>query len=181
MVLKVLFTARAALWPKYRPVLLAQFAKNGVVVELMTETDRPQDIDYLIYAPATDDEDLSGFTNVKLIQSLWAGPDKLLRNPTLTQPLARMVDAGMTQGMVDYVMGHVLRHHLEVDRFSQAGAGEWLWDWAPPLAQDRTVAFLGIGALGMAWISLLCGGCRVCRGSGDGRYRGDLGAKHACH
>ena len=100
-------------------MLAAEFAKQELEVNLLRETDAPETIDYLIYAPARDDDDLGVFTNLKLIQSLWAGPDKLLRNTTLTQPLARMVDPGMTQGMIDYVMGHILRHHLHTDTFAQ--------------------------------------------------------------
>lgn len=146
--INVLFSARDALWPQYHPVLEAEFAKLGIEVNLMQETDAPEAVDYLIYAPLRDDDDLTVFSNLKLIQSLWAGPDKLLRNKTLTQPLARMVDPGMTQGMIDYVMGHILRHHLHTDTFAQAQ--EWLTDVAPPLPSERTVAFLGIGELGMA-------------------------------
>jgi glyoxylate/hydroxypyruvate reductase len=146
--INILFSARDALWPQYQPVLIDAFAKQGLEVNLMRETDAPETIDYLVYAPARDDDDLSVFTNLKLIQSLWAGPDKLLRNKTLTQPLARMVDPGMTQGMVDYVLGHILRHHLHTDTFAQAET--WLTDVAPPLPAERTVAFLGIGELGMA-------------------------------
>lgn len=146
--INVLFSAKDALWPQYQPVLEAEFAKQGLDVCLVNETDAPDSIDYLIYAPAQDGDDLSVYTNLKLIQSLWAGPDRLLRNPTLTQPLARMVDPGMTQGMVDYVLGHILRHHLHTDTFAQAQ--EWLTDVAPPLPSERVVAFLGIGELGMA-------------------------------
>jgi glyoxylate/hydroxypyruvate reductase A len=146
--INVLFSARDELWPKYQPVLETAFAKQGLDVNLMQKTDAPETIDYLVYAPARDDDDLSVFSNLKLIQSLWAGPDKLLKNKTLTQPLARMVDPGMTQGMIDYVLGHILRHHLHTDTFAQAD--EWLTDVAPPLPSERTVAFLGIGELGMA-------------------------------
>jgi glyoxylate/hydroxypyruvate reductase A len=146
--INVLFSARDEQWPRYQPVLDAEFAKQGLDVNLVQKTDAPETIDYLVYAPARDDDDLSIFTNLKLIQSLWAGPDKLLKNKTLTQPLARMVDPGMTQGMIDYVLGHILRHHLYTDTFAQADS--WLTDIAPPLPADRVVAFLGIGELGMA-------------------------------
>ena len=150
MPLTILFTAKAALWPKYHPLLAAGFAKAGLDVRLVTETSDPASIDYLIYAPTAEDEDLSGFTNLKLIQSLWAGPDKLLRNPTLTQPLARMVDPGMSEGMVEYVTGHILRYHLNTDQLERLEEGEWRNDLSPPLARQRTVGFLGLGALGLA-------------------------------
>lgn len=150
MTATILFSARDALWPKYAPTLRAAFADHDLDVALLQSTDRPADVDYMVYAPARDDDDLSVFPNVKLIQSLWAGPDKLLQNPTLTQPLARMVDPGMTQGMVDYVMGHILHHHLHTQDFVNMPSDDWRWDWGPPLSNDRTVGFLGLGALGMA-------------------------------
>lgn len=146
--INILFSAHDALWPQYQHVLKAEFARQRLEVNLVQDTDAPETIDYLIYAPAKGDDDLSKFTNLRLIQSLWAGPDNLLKNPSLTQPMARMVDPGMTQGMVDYVFGHIMRHHLKTDIFAQAST--WLTEVAPPLPSERTVAFLGIGQLGMA-------------------------------
>ncbi len=93
-------------------------------------------------------QDFTQFTNVKLIQSLWAGVEVAMKNPTLTQPLARMVDDGMSEGMSDYVLGHVMRYHLGMDAHIAATAGSWEQD-APCLARDRTVGFLGLGELGM--------------------------------
>jgi glyoxylate/hydroxypyruvate reductase A len=150
MSLKVLFWAKPDQWPLYEPALRSEFNRRGIPVELVNETNDPASIEYIIYAPAGADDDLSPYNNVRLIQSLWAGPDKLIANPTLTQPLARMVDRGMSEGMVDYVVGNVLRHHLQTDRFAQANAGEWLQQYTPPLARNRVVGFLGLGALGMA-------------------------------
>lgn len=147
--MKILFSARDALWPEYQPVLEAEFAKLGVEVELTRNTDDPASIDYIIYAPARDDDDLSVFANVRMIQSLWAGPDKLLANPTLTQPLARMVEPGMTQTMKEFVLGHVFYHHLHTQDFVSMPKDDWRWDWGPPLANTRTVGFLGLGELGM--------------------------------
>lgn len=146
----VLFSARPDMWVKFERPLLDAFAACDLEVDLTNHTDAPETVDFIIYAPANVDEDLSGFTSVKLIQSLWAGPDQLLRNPTLTQPLARMADTGMADGMSEYVLGHILRYHLHTDLLEQAPKGSWRSDLSPPLARDRTVAFLGVGALGQA-------------------------------
>jgi glyoxylate/hydroxypyruvate reductase A len=52
--------------------------------------------------------------------------------------------------MIDYVCGHVLRHHLDIDRYIHTSPiEEWEVDY-PPLARDRTVGILGIGTLGAA-------------------------------
>ena len=46
-------------------------------------------------------------------------------DPTLTVPLCRMVDPGLTQGMVEWVAAHVLRYHLG-HRRARARAGRGL-------------------------------------------------------
>ena len=72
-------------------------------------------------------------------------------NATLTQPLCRMVDAGLERGMVEYVTGHVMRYHLGLDALLAAQDGIWRHDSAtPPLARNRSVVMLGLGALGAA-------------------------------
>jgi glyoxylate/hydroxypyruvate reductase A len=72
-----------------------------------------------------------------------------VHNETLTQPLCRMVEDGLTEGMVEWVTGHVLRHHLGIDGFLARQDGTWRQDF-PPLARDRRVAVLGLGELGAA-------------------------------
>ena len=44
-----------------------------------------------------------------------AGVEDVVKNKTLQVPLARMVDEGLTQGMKEWVLGHVMRHHLGTD------------------------------------------------------------------
>jgi glyoxylate/hydroxypyruvate reductase A len=51
--------------------------------------------------------------------------------------------------MVEYVAGHVLRHHLGMDAHIVNPSHRWA-NRAPPLACDRPVAMLGLGALGSA-------------------------------
>lgn len=145
----VLFSAPSASWDNYAPYLKGLFDKAGLDINLVQDTDNPLDVTYIIYAPNGPVKDFTPFTNVKLVQSLWAGVETALQNKTLTQPLARMVDPGMSEGMADYVVGHVMRHHLGTALHVAAKPGEWLNHWAPPLARNRTVGFLGIGALGM--------------------------------
>jgi glyoxylate/hydroxypyruvate reductase len=51
--------------------------------------------------------------------------------------------------MVEWVVGHALRHHLGMDRHI-VNPGH-VWDpTCPPLARERVVAMLGMGALGTA-------------------------------
>lgn len=89
---------------------------------------------------------------LKYIHSLWAGIERLVTDPDRPYgvPIFRMVDFGLTQGMVDYMTGHTYRHHLATDRVIRENAKA---DWnpvVPPLATDRKVGILGLGVLGMA-------------------------------
>ncbi|MCL4111712.1 UNVERIFIED_CONTAM: hypothetical protein GTU68_023668 [Idotea baltica] len=60
-----------------------------------------------------------------------------------------MVDTSLTEGMVEWVVGHVLRHHLGMDRHIHNPGHDWT-PLMPPLARDRHVTVLGLGALGSA-------------------------------
>jgi glyoxylate/hydroxypyruvate reductase A len=67
-----------------------------------------------------------------------------------------MVDRGLTEGMVEWVVGHTLRYHLGMDR--HIVNPNQIWDQTcPPLARDRVVEMLGIGALGEACARALIG------------------------
>ncbi|MEM0977829.1 MAG: glyoxylate/hydroxypyruvate reductase A [Pseudomonadota bacterium] len=117
--------------------------------ELVFGFENPSEIDYLIYAPNGPIQNFDGFTALKLIQSIWAGVDVILSNGNLPNvPLSRMADTGMAEGMADYVVTHVMRHHCGTDTHVQMKPTEWLTDTAPPLARDRKVAVLGLGNLG---------------------------------
>lgn len=110
----------------------------------------PASIDILLYAPSGPIQNLAPYAGAAAIQSLWAGVETILGNPTLPEhtPVLRMVEDGLTIGMTDYVVGHVLRAHLGVQRQQEdQQAGRWGED-GPPLSQDRRVGIVGLGALG---------------------------------
>jgi glyoxylate/hydroxypyruvate reductase A len=112
--------------------------------------------------------------DVKLIQSLWMGVEKLLADPALPKgvPLARLVDPGMVAAMSETVLAHVLdwhRHHYAY----RAQQLERRWHrHRQYLAADRTVGLLGLGELGSdAARKLLALGFNV---AGWSRSRKDL-------
>lgn len=155
MTVKVLFAAPDARWPDYREALPRAFAEAGLEVDLARDHP-PAAVDYIVFGPKGPVEDFTPFTRAKAVLNLWAGVESVVRNPTLHLPLARMVDTGLTQGMVEWVTGHVLRHHLGTDAHVTGQDGVWR-KCVPPLAQDRPVTVLGLGALGAACARTLAG------------------------
>ncbi len=145
----LIYFAAPALWPEYRDVLPGVLAKAGIAARIVTDAPDPGVVDYIIYAPSAPLQDFTPFVRCKAVLSLWAGVERIVGNTTLTQPLCRMVEVGLTEGMVEWVVGHTLRHHLGMDRHI-VNPGH-LWDpTCPPLARERPVAMLGMGALGRA-------------------------------
>lgn len=128
---------------------LAAACGPGVAIGTDPTTADPAAVRYIAFAPDGPVHDFSAFPRLCAVFSLWAGVERVVGNPTLTVPLTRMVDPGLTEGMLDYVTAEVLRHHigLEGHRTAQA-AGLWRAGAVPPLARERSVAVLGLGALG---------------------------------
>ena len=148
MTLNILFAAAPDRWDFYRGALERGFRAAGLDALLSRDFD-PAEVDYIVYAPNGPVSDFAPFTNTKAVLSLWAGVENIVTNKTLTMPLTRMVDSGLSEGMVEWVTGHVLRHHLGMDHHILGQAG--IWDPAiPPLARNRPVGVLGLGELGAA-------------------------------
>lgn len=165
MSINVAFSSRTPPWSEYETPLRAAFAAAALDVDLRPTagTTRkpdaaaphdPADVDYIVCAPSGPVSDFRPFTRAKAVLNLWAGVEEIAPNQTLTQPLARMVDPGLTEGMVEWVTGHVLRHHLGMDAQITGQTGAWD-PIVPPLARDRPVTILGLGELGRACANAL--------------------------
>ncbi len=155
----VLFADKPENWARYERPLTEAIAATGVEARIVQlgEID-PAQIDYVVYSPQGPVQDFTAYTGAKAVLNLWAGVERVVGNETLTQPLCRMVDAGLERGMVDYVTGHVLRYHLGIDATLAQQDGVWRHDGGvPPLARDRSVVMLGLGALGKACAEALAG------------------------
>lgn len=155
MPVNILFAALPERWETYENPLLSAFSALGLKVNLSPDIAADQ-VDYIVYAPNSTVQDFTPYTRAKAVLNLWAGVEDVVGNSTLRIPLARMVDGGLTQGMVEWVTGHVLRHHLDTDLHVLGQDGVWRKN-IPPLATDRPVAILGLGALGQACAQALAG------------------------
>ena len=148
MTIKILFSANDENWKRYKAPLQDALDNKSLDYKL-GRTITPCEVDYIIYAPSSSLQDFSPYTKLKAVLNLWAGVEGVTNNKTLNVPLARMVDSGLTDGMVEWVTGHTLRHHLGIDKHIHGQDGIWR-SYVPPLAKDRIITILGLGTLGTA-------------------------------
>jgi glyoxylate/hydroxypyruvate reductase A len=95
---------------------------------------------------------LQGLPKLRLIQSLWAGVDRLLADPTLPPqlPIARMVDPAMNAAMAETALWAVLTLHRGFHHYAvQQRAGVWR-QRAQRRADEVVVTVLGWGQMGRA-------------------------------
>lgn len=144
-------------------------------VHVWPDIGSPEEIDYaLIWA--SPDRMLHELPNLRVVFSLGAGVDHLI-GPEVPDhlPLVRMVDPALTEGMVEYVVYQVLRHHRQMPVYErQQRSGEWIvHDQLRP--GSRRIGILGLGQLGSACARALhalgfdvAGHVRSPRDAGDG-------------
>jgi glyoxylate/hydroxypyruvate reductase A len=155
MTTHILFAAKPERWAEYEQPLRAALDATGLAYTLGTDL-APETVDYIVYAPNSTVQDFTPFTRARAVLNLWAGVEHVAPNPTLRIPLARMVGGGLTEGMVEWVVGHTLRHHLGMDAHIVNPAHDWT-PVPPPLAAHRPVTILGLGTLGLACGQALAG------------------------
>jgi glyoxylate/hydroxypyruvate reductase A len=95
---------------------------------------------------------LQGLPGLRLIQSLWAGVDKLLADETVPAgvPLARMVDPAMSEAMAETALWAVLGLHRGFFGYArQQREAQWE-QHGQRRADEVAVAVLGLGEMGGA-------------------------------
>lgn len=159
---RILFSGPEDHWPLWRPHLLAAFADAGLDVTLTDDPSGPWTFDYVVYAPGGAVRDFGPFERLKAVLSLWAGVETIVDDASIVVPLCRMVDTGLTRGMVEWVTAHVMRYHLGTDAHVLGQDGVWRNRVVPPLAPERSIGVLGLGELGRSVAAALAGlGFRV--------------------
>jgi glyoxylate/hydroxypyruvate reductase A len=147
--MKIIFAGTDDHWSHYQTTLPAAF-KRAEIDTSITRDLETHDADYIVFAPNGPLSDFTPYTKANAVLNLWAGVETIVGNVTLTQPLVRMIDHGLTQGMVEWVSAHSLRYHVGMDAHIHGQDGTWRNTSWPPLAETRRVTVLGMGTLGTA-------------------------------
>jgi glyoxylate/hydroxypyruvate reductase len=144
----VLLSTKASAMEAWRDALLE--VDPGLEIRLFPEAGDPAEIEAAVCWTAHDLAELRRYPNLKLLVSMGAGVDHLLRppGPPPGVPVARLVDERLTQGMTEWVLLNVLRfHRQDPDYRAQQSARTWRELPAPDTARRR-IGILGLGALG---------------------------------
>ena len=93
---------------------------------------------------------LKNLPNLKVIFSLGAGVDAILKDPTLPEnvPIVRVNDDDLTKRMSEYIVLHVLLHHRQQRRIDE-NQRKKIWDSFPTHAASAlSVGIMGFGVMG---------------------------------
>ena len=119
------------------------------------DTGSPEEIDYAIIW-ISEKGSLQNLPNLKAIFTVSAGVDGIIKDDTLPDvPLVRLVEPGLTDGMVEYALYHVLKYHRDQHIYDNQQK-EKLWQQHHQRASwDRTIGIMGLGEMGQAIAHML--------------------------
>ena len=146
----VLLSTKPAAMEDWRAALLAE--DPGLDIRMFPDAGDPATIEAAVVWTSHDMAELRRYPNLRLIVSMGAGVDHLLRppGPPPGVPVARLKDARLTQGMTEWVVFNVLRFHRQDPEY-RALQAERRWEELPaPETASRRVGILGLGELGGA-------------------------------
>ncbi|KEA54254.1 2-hydroxyacid dehydrogenase [Mangrovibacter sp. MFB070] len=151
--------ARGQQWAAW----LAQHAPD-IRFHLWPDTGDDEPVDFLV-AWQPPENIAHHFPHLKALFSVGAGADQFdYAALPADLPVVRMIEPGLTQGMVEYITFAVLALHRGMPRYlHQQQQREWLAH-ACPLASTRRIGVMGLGELGQAALRQLrslgfdCGG-----------------------
>ena len=121
----------------------------GLTFRRWPEIDPVDDVDFIIVGGRMPG-DFSPFTNLRGIQSTWAGVNHLLQSGALPPavPVARMVDDGLTCSMTEYLVFQVLDHLRQGPVLRQAQREHRWLEGHGSDAERGAIGIMGLGALG---------------------------------
>jgi glyoxylate/hydroxypyruvate reductase A len=93
---------------------------------------------------------LATYPNLRFVQSLWAGVDRLLADPSLPTDIiiARLADPEMAQAMLEATVAGVLYLHRQFPAYLRQQAAHTWRQLPQPSAAHRKVGLLGFGQMG---------------------------------
>jgi len=156
---------RARLW---RPMFTSELP--DLAFHVWPETGDPEAVRYLIaWQPPENLRTL--FPNLEVLFSVGAGVDQL--NLSLVPEhvrVVRMMEPGLAEGMIEYVLWAVLSCHREMFRYARQQR-EHLWKGSPNVSAGlRRVGIMGMGALGTPVLKKLAEFGYVCSGWSRSRH-----------
>jgi len=97
---------------------------------------------------------LAEFPNLKLISSMGAGVDHILRDSSIDAeiPIVRIVDEKLTWSMTNYVVMAVLNYHRQLPRYQKDKLHK-VWDMSNP-ELEVTIGVMGVGAVSYTHLTL---------------------------
>jgi glyoxylate/hydroxypyruvate reductase A len=144
----ILLATKASAMEAWRDALLA--LEPSLEIRLYPDAGDPAAIEAAVVWTAHDMAELRRYPNLRLIVSMGAGVDHLMRppGPPPGVPVARLVDTRLTQGMTEWVLLNVLRFHRQDPEY-RAQQARSVWHELPaPETAARRIGILGLGELG---------------------------------
>jgi glyoxylate/hydroxypyruvate reductase A len=146
----ILLSTKAHTMQDWKAALLA--VDPSLEIRLFPDAGNPAEIEAAVVWTAHDMMELRRYPNLKLIVSMGAGVDHLLRAPGPPSgiPVARLKDVLLTSAMAEWVLLNVLRFHRQDPEYrALQQRKEWL-ELSAPSTAERRIGILGIGELGSA-------------------------------
>ncbi|KXV28057.1 2-hydroxyacid dehydrogenase [Gluconobacter japonicus] len=156
---------RARLW---KPMFASELPE--LAFHVWPETGNPQKVRYL--AAWQPPENLAeNFPNLEVLFSVGAGVDQLnLASIPENVRVVRMMEPGLTEGMIEYVLWAVLSYHRNMFQYARQ-QGAHVWKGAPNVSSSLfRVGMMGMGALGTPVLKKLSQFGYVCHGWSRSRH-----------
>lgn len=134
-----------------RPLWLDAFARQSSDLEVVTADDEFDPAQIRWVAAWNPPEGLfARFPELEAVFALGAGVDAFMRRPDLSSetPLIRLVDAGMAEQMVEYILWATLTVQRDFDRYQALQKQQRWQELTARTKRQMRLGILGLGALG---------------------------------
>jgi glyoxylate/hydroxypyruvate reductase A len=153
----ILLSTKANAMETWRDALLA--LDPALDIRLFPDAGDPAAIEAAVVWTSHDMAELRRYPNLRLIVSMGAGVDHLLRppGPPPGVPVARLVDRMLTTQMGEWVLLNVLRFHRQDPEYRALQRDRTWLELPAPVTAERRIGILGLGELGGHAAGLLRG------------------------